>query len=103
MSVVMDAERISRALTRIAHEIIEHNRGLADVALVVYVRRLESFMMAPLWANLGRLDQWHRRIEERPAYLRAVVEWGDVTEAARRAHGSEAFGRMKEIWDAGAS
>lgn len=34
MSVVMDAERISRALTRIAHEIIEHNRGLADVALV---------------------------------------------------------------------
>jgi pyrimidine operon attenuation protein / uracil phosphoribosyltransferase len=34
MSVVMDAERISRALTRIAHEIIEHNRGLADLALV---------------------------------------------------------------------
>lgn len=34
MSVVMDAERISRALTRIAHEILEHNRGLADVALV---------------------------------------------------------------------
>ena len=34
MSVVMDAERISRALTRIAHEILEHNRGLADLALV---------------------------------------------------------------------
>lgn len=34
MSVVMDAERISRALTRIAHEILEHNRGLADFALV---------------------------------------------------------------------
>jgi glutathione S-transferase len=76
--------------------------SLADVALVVYVRRLESFMMAPLWADLGRLNEWHRRIEERPAYLRAVVEWGDVTEAARRAHGTEAFGRMKEIWDAGA-
>jgi pyrimidine operon attenuation protein/uracil phosphoribosyltransferase len=30
----MDAERISRALTRIAHEILEHNRGLANVALV---------------------------------------------------------------------
>jgi pyrimidine operon attenuation protein/uracil phosphoribosyltransferase len=30
----MDAERISRALTRIAHEILEHNRGLADLALV---------------------------------------------------------------------
>jgi pyrimidine operon attenuation protein / uracil phosphoribosyltransferase len=34
MSVVMDAERISRALTRIAHEILERNRGLSDVALV---------------------------------------------------------------------
>jgi pyrimidine operon attenuation protein/uracil phosphoribosyltransferase len=34
MPVVMDAERISRALTRIAHEILEHNRGLADLALV---------------------------------------------------------------------
>jgi pyrimidine operon attenuation protein/uracil phosphoribosyltransferase len=30
----MDAERISRALTRIAHEILEHNRGLSDLALV---------------------------------------------------------------------
>jgi pyrimidine operon attenuation protein/uracil phosphoribosyltransferase len=34
MPVVMDADRISRALTRIAHEIVERNRGVADVALV---------------------------------------------------------------------
>ncbi len=39
MPVVMDAERISRALTRIAHEILEHNRGLADLALVGVRRR----------------------------------------------------------------
>jgi pyrimidine operon attenuation protein/uracil phosphoribosyltransferase len=31
---VMDADRMSRALTRIAHEILERNRGLDDVALV---------------------------------------------------------------------
>jgi len=30
----MDADRISRALTRIAHEIVERNRGVEDVALV---------------------------------------------------------------------
>ena len=34
MPVVMDAERISRALTRISHEILEHTRALADLALV---------------------------------------------------------------------
>ena len=34
MPVVMDADRISRALTRIAHEIVERNRGVDDVALV---------------------------------------------------------------------
>ncbi len=34
MAVVMDADRISRALTRIAHEIVERNRGVEDVALV---------------------------------------------------------------------
>ncbi len=34
MPQVMDADRMSRALTRIAHEILERNRGLDDVALV---------------------------------------------------------------------
>ncbi len=34
MPVVMDADRISRALTRIAHEIVERNRGVDGIALV---------------------------------------------------------------------
>ena len=34
MPVVMDADRISRSLTRIAHEILERNRGVDDLALV---------------------------------------------------------------------
>ncbi|MDH4064010.1 MAG: bifunctional pyr operon transcriptional regulator/uracil phosphoribosyltransferase PyrR [Acidobacteriota bacterium] len=34
MPIVMDADRISRALTRIAHEIIERNQGVTDLALV---------------------------------------------------------------------
>src|SRR5215208_4411945 len=33
-SIVMDAERISRTLTRIAHEIVERNKGVEDLALV---------------------------------------------------------------------
>jgi len=34
MPLVMDADRMSRALTRIAHEILERNRGLDEIALV---------------------------------------------------------------------
>ncbi len=34
MSVVMDADRMARTLTRIAHEIVERNRGVEELALV---------------------------------------------------------------------
>src|SRR4029453_14173715 len=34
MSVVMDADRMSRTLIRIAHEILERNRGIEELALV---------------------------------------------------------------------
>jgi len=34
MPVVMDADRIARTLTRIAHEIVERNKGVNDLALV---------------------------------------------------------------------
>src|SRR5262245_35198634 len=32
--VVMDAQAIERALTRVAHEVLEHNKGTADLALI---------------------------------------------------------------------
>jgi pyrimidine operon attenuation protein / uracil phosphoribosyltransferase len=34
MSQIMDADRISRALTRISHEILERNRGTSELALI---------------------------------------------------------------------
>jgi pyrimidine operon attenuation protein/uracil phosphoribosyltransferase len=41
MPVVMDADRIGRTLTRIAHEIVERNKGVQDLALVGVRRRGE--------------------------------------------------------------
>jgi pyrimidine operon attenuation protein/uracil phosphoribosyltransferase len=44
-AVVMDADRIARTLTRIAHEIVERNKGVDDVVLIgvrtrgVYIAR----------------------------------------------------------------
>ena len=34
MSIVLDADQVARSLARIAHEIIERNRGIDEVALV---------------------------------------------------------------------
>ena len=34
MAVVMDADRMGRTVTRIAHEIVERNRGIEELALV---------------------------------------------------------------------
>jgi pyrimidine operon attenuation protein/uracil phosphoribosyltransferase len=48
MSIVMDADRVSRSLTRIAHEIVERNRGADDLALVGIRAR-----GVPLAARLG--------------------------------------------------
>jgi pyrimidine operon attenuation protein/uracil phosphoribosyltransferase len=39
MPIVMDADRMSRTLTRIAHEILERNRGVEELALVGIRRR----------------------------------------------------------------
>lgn len=72
--------------------------SLADMALVVYLRRMESFQMAPLWEHLGHLNDWYARIAARPAYEKAVVEWGDITAAERVEHGREAFPRIAELW-----
>ena len=38
----MDADRMQRSLTRIAHEIVERNRAIEDVALVGIRERVEA-------------------------------------------------------------
>jgi len=64
-ATVMDADAIRRSLSRIAHEIIERNRGVAGVTLVgilsqgdVLAQRL-ALKLAELegtWVPVGRLD-----------------------------------------------
>jgi len=72
--------------------------SLADIALVVYLRRMESFMMAPLWSHMTDLNDWYARISARPAFQKAVLDWGDITEAKRTEHGRGAFERVSELW-----
>lgn len=74
--------------------------SLADISMVVYVHRLGSFQMAPLWSELSGLLDWYDRIQARPSWDQAVTKWGDTTSSKRVELGQQAFPRVKEIWDA---
>jgi glutathione S-transferase len=74
--------------------------SLADISMVVYANRLESFQMAPLWDGLARLKEWYARNRARPSYTVAIVDWGDTTSQKRVELGNQAFPKVKQLWDA---
>ena len=55
-ATVMDADQIRRSLSRIAHEIIERNRGVQDVVLVGVVSK-GDVLARRLAATLAQLEQ----------------------------------------------
>jgi len=55
MPIVMDADRVSRSITRIAHEILERNRGVEDLALIG-IRARGVPIAERLAAELGTLS-----------------------------------------------
>ncbi len=74
--------------------------SLADISLGVYVTRLRSFQMAPLWGDLNHLNEWHERFIARPSYAEGVTKWGDKTTSKRKSYGIEAFEKVSELWNA---
>ncbi|MDH3428771.1 MAG: glutathione S-transferase family protein, partial [Gammaproteobacteria bacterium] len=74
--------------------------SLADISLGVYVTRLTSFQMAPLWSHLHHLNEWYGRFIARPSYEEGVTNWGDKTTAKRQRYGTEAFAKVSELWNA---
>ncbi len=88
-ATVMDADQIRRSLSRIAHEIIERNRGVGDVVLVGIVSKgdLLAERLASTLTRLehtrvpfGRLDVTLHRddLESRPASHHPTSNMPDV-------------------------
>jgi glutathione S-transferase len=73
--------------------------SIADISLVVYLTRMTSFQMAPLWQNLNHLRAWFDKIKARNAYKTAVDDWGDVTAEKRQKEGQAAFEQIKSLWE----
>ncbi|MGC8489014.1 MAG: bifunctional pyr operon transcriptional regulator/uracil phosphoribosyltransferase PyrR [Clostridia bacterium] len=78
--MILDAEAVNRALRRIAHEIVERNRGVEGVILLGIARRGE-----PLAARLGRLltDIEHPS-QPVPVYSLDIGPYRDDREATER-------------------
>jgi glutathione S-transferase len=74
--------------------------SLADISMVVYVSRLETFQLSALLDDLPKLRDWLARIKQRPAYAEAVEKWGDTSSPARMRHGKEAFPKVNALWGA---
>ena len=72
---------------------------IADISLVVYLTRMTSFQMSPLWDDFTFLRTWFDKIRDRDAYRSAVDDWGDVTAERRRQNGIEAFETIKNYWN----
>jgi pyrimidine operon attenuation protein/uracil phosphoribosyltransferase len=75
---VMDADEIRRALTRVAHEVVERNRGARDLVLVGIVRK-----GAPLAGRLASLIQQFEEVEVPTGSLDITLYRDD---ALRRPH-----------------
>ena len=65
--------------------------SLADISHGVYVTRMAGFDMAPLWADLTHLIDWHARFKARPSYEEGVMRWGDDTSPKRKKFAADAF------------
>jgi len=117
-ATVMDADQIRRSLSRIAHEIVERNRGTEDIVLVgvvskgdVLARRLSAILTELEGAGVpvGRLDvaahrddrhlrePSHRSISDMPPIAgKVVVLVDDVIH-----HGRTARAAMDALMDFG--
>jgi len=89
MPVVMDAERMSRSLARIAHEILERNRGVEELALVGI--RTRGVPLAKRLAHLiGQINK-----SEIPTGALDITLYRD--DLMRHAVGAQPFVRRTEI------
>jgi pyrimidine operon attenuation protein / uracil phosphoribosyltransferase len=89
MPVVMDAERMGRSLARIAHEILERNRGVEELALVGI--RTRGVPLAKRLAHLiGEINK-----NEIPTGALDITLYRD--DLMRHAVGAQPFVRRTEI------
>jgi pyrimidine operon attenuation protein/uracil phosphoribosyltransferase len=89
MPVVMDAERMSRSLARIAHEILERNRGIEELAFVG-IRTRGVPLAKRLARSVGEISK-----SEIPTGALDITLYRD--DLMRHAVGAQPFVRRTEI------
>jgi glutathione S-transferase len=64
--------------------------SLADADLTAYLQRLTDLGLTALWAERPRLADWFARMEARPSFKAAILDWTTPSEAERNRSNVEA-------------
>lgn len=78
--------------------------SMADIAMAPYVNRLASLAMEKLWRNgrLPRVEDWFERVQMRPTFHSAFLEWlpGELA-AEMRTNGESSWPAVAALIDVG--
>jgi len=77
--------------------------SMADIAMTPYVNRLSALAMDDLWRNgrLPRVELWFEKIQERPAFKPALIDWMPADLSAEMFNnGRKSWPEVKAIVDA---
>ena len=51
--------------------------SLADLNYMPYMTRLDHLQLSPMWDERPRVASWYERMQQRPAYKKAITDWFD--------------------------
>jgi glutathione S-transferase len=74
--------------------------SMADIAMAPYVNRLAALSLEGLWANdrLPRVERWFERIQARPTFHPAFVQWMPVDLSAEmQQNGTLSWPKIQEL------
>lgn len=49
--------------------------SLADLNYMPYMTRLDHLQLGPMWDSRPRVAGWYERMQQRPAYKKAITDW----------------------------
>jgi ganglioside-induced differentiation-associated protein 1 len=80
--------------------LVENRFSMADITMAPYVNRLAALSMEGIWGGgrLPRLEAWFARVQSRPAFRSALLQWmPEALADEMRNNGSRSWPQIREL------